>query len=142
VRARHAAREAQVHEQLRQQFTPHLWVEHRPGRPSCAIACVAAAGLDHFKRIDIPQHVLDINAMAQRLEALTVCIRQLPSDGPTWSRLNFGFGAPLVIHYRNAFDRYYSYDCTRQQWSVEHHGQPPIPRIFLGLRSSSCIVHV
>ncbi len=145
ARILHAAHVAHRQVRLRQQFLPHLWVEHRPGRPDCSIACVAVAGLDHFKRVDIPPHVLDIDAIALRLAALTLFIQELPRDIATWRRLNTGFGPPLFFHYRNAFDRYYSYDCGHLCWSAEHKGQPPIPRVSLQRRSSSSssfIVHV
>ncbi|MBK7186994.1 MAG: hypothetical protein IPH85_13955 [Ignavibacteria bacterium] len=134
ARAANAACEERAEQLRRERFSPHLWVEHRPGRPDCTLFTLYWAGMNHFKRVAIPQEVLDMVSVEQRLQALTLLIEQLPNDAPTWSRLHYGFGPPLLFHYRITYDAYYTFDLAQQRWSEERSGQPPIPTISAGRR--------
>ncbi|MBK6291695.1 MAG: hypothetical protein IPF59_08030 [Ignavibacteria bacterium] len=134
ARAANAACEERAELLRRNRFSPHLWVEHRPGRPDCTLLTLYWAGMNHFKRVAIPQEVLDMVPIEQRLQALTLLIEQLPNDAPTWSRLHYGFGPPLLFHYRITYDAYYTFDLAQQRWSEERSGQPPIPTISAGHR--------
>lgn len=134
TRAKHAAAEERAEMIRRERFSPHLWVEHRPGRPDCTLFTVFWAGMNYFKRVSIPQEVLDMDSVEQQLQALTLLIQQLPNDADTWRRIHYGFGPPLLLHYRITYDTYYTFDLAQQRWSEERSGQPPIPTISVGRR--------
>lgn len=119
-----------VHEQQRALFRPHCWVVHENRVPS-PIFVAALCGVDFFKRIDLPDAIINESQQTLQLQAVADFIEiELPH-----SRYCHGpFGKACFVHFRDRYDHAFIYDLALKSFNAEHHAPPPLTFAHLSLR--------
>lgn len=120
----------------RREFTPHLWVIHENKIPS-PIFPVAMFGIDTFKRVEIPEHILGIEHMGPRLIDMASWLIENLRNARYLTSL---FGRPTQIVYRDTYDHSYVFDVATRCWVDELHEPPARVTATLTLKNSRVII--
>ena len=109
-------------------FVPHLHFIHERNVPS-PIHVVCWVGVHHFKRLDLPQHILNVKDELTRLNVVEEFIRDYLRCPPD-NRLVCGpFGVVVQILFRDDYHHSYVYDATSGAFTDSVFG---IPRMDSG----------
>ncbi|MFN5377178.1 MAG: hypothetical protein ACK5BQ_00220 [Ignavibacteria bacterium] len=120
----------------RREFTPHLWVIHENKIPS-PIFPVAMFGIDTFKRVEIPQQLVDTEHVGQRLIDMASWLIENLRDPRYLTSL---FGRPTQVLYRDTYDHSYVFDVATRCWVDELHEPPARVTATLTLKNSRVII--
>lgn len=96
-------------------FRPHLWVinEHDVPRP---IITLTLFGIDHFKRLDLPEGLHAIENLDQRLDEIERYICKVIDDVEVHARINSVFGAATLVLYRDEYYHSYVFDVPAREF--------------------------
>ena len=109
-------------------FVPHLHFIHERNVPS-PIHVVCWVGDHHFKRLDLPQHILNVKDELTRLNVVEEFIRDYLRCPPD-NRLVCGpYGVVVQILFRDDYHHSYVYDATSGAFTDSVFG---IPRMDSG----------
>ena len=107
----------------RKSFVPHLHFIHERNVPS-PIHVVCFIGVNHFKRLELPDYVFEITDEDQRVQVVEGFMRDYLLNPPTYQYINSVFGRVRQILYRIEYDRSWVFEVSENRFIGEHHGVP------------------
>lgn len=107
----------------RKSFVPHLHFIHERNVPS-PIHVVCFIGVNHFKRLELPDYVFEITDENQRVQVVEGFLRDYLLNPPTYQYINSVFGRVRQILYRIEYDRSWVFEVSENRFIGEHHGVP------------------
>ena len=107
----------------RKSFVPHLHFIHERNVPS-PIHVVCFIGVNHFKRLELPDYVFEITDEDQRVQVVEGFLRDYLLNPPTYQYINSVFGRVRQILYRIEYDRSWVFEVSENRFIGEHHGVP------------------
>lgn len=107
----------------RKSFVPHLHFIHERNVPS-PIHVVCFIGVNHFKRLELPDYVFEITDEDQRVQVAEGFLRDYLLNPPTYQYINSVFGRVRQILYRIEYDRSWVFEVSENRFIGEHHGVP------------------
>ena len=106
----------------RKSFVPHLHFLHERSIPS-PIHVVCFIGVNHFKRLEIPEYILNTSDELNRLNLLDSFIMSYLRNPYPDRRLTCGpFGQVVQILYRFEYDKSYVFDVEKGLFTDVHIG--------------------
>jgi hypothetical protein len=133
-------RERSRQEQLRVQemkarraFVPHVWIEHERHRPEHPFFVIAMLGIDHFKRIDLPDEIQACEESGQRLWMIKELIDRILDENTEGRLLNGPFGRAVTFFYRDTFDTAYAYNAAERRFLDHRPYQPRHGQVHLSM---------
>lgn len=127
--ARHRQRCDQRERQLvnelhaRREFMPHVYVDHENRIPN-SIFVVALTGPRVFKILNLPDHILVIQDLAQRREAVRNFLAEYITTPPERNLLRSPFGKATRMLYRETYDTYLVFDFAAKAFTETREGSP------------------
>ena len=119
----------------RQSFVPHLYAEHEKRIPEHPFFAIAFLGINHFKRIDVPEEIMQIEDAGQRLWAVKEFIDNLVDAYEELRVLGGPFGKVLRFLFRDTYDVAYVYDINERAYTDVRTSAPPEQRATLTVNS-------
>ena len=107
----------------RKSFVSHLHFIHERNVPS-PIHVVCFIGVNHFKRLELPDYVFEITDEDQRVQVVEGFLRDYLLNPPTYQYINSVFGRVRQILYRIEYDRSWVFEVSENRFIGEHHGVP------------------
>ena len=107
----------------RKSFVPHLHFIHERNVPS-PIHVVCFIGVNHFKRLELPDYVFEITDEDQRVQVVEGFLRDYLLNPPTYQYINSVFGRVRQILYRIEYDRSWVFEVSENRFIGEHQGVP------------------
>lgn len=107
----------------RKSFVQHLHFIHERNVPS-PIHVVCFIGVNHFKRLELPDYVFEITDENQRVQVVEGFLRGYLLNPPTYQYINSVFGRVRQILYRIEYDRSWVFEVSENRFIGEHHGVP------------------
>ena len=107
----------------RKSFVSHLHFIHERNVPS-PIHVVCFIGVNHFKRLELPDYVFEITDENQRVQVVEGFLRDYLSNPPTYQYINSVFGRVRQILYRIEYDRSWVFEVSENRFIGEHYGVP------------------
>ena len=107
----------------RKSFVPHLHFIHERNVPS-PIHVVCFIGVNHFKRLELPDYVFEITDENQRVQVVEGFLRDYLLNPPTYQYINSVFGRVRQILYRIEYDRSWVFEVSENRFIGEHQGVP------------------
>lgn len=124
-------RERDLKEKL--SFVPHLHFIHERNVPS-PIHVVCIIGVHHFKRLDIPQHILDFENRLTQLTLVEEFILEYLRDSPDRRLVSSPFGRVIQILFRDEYEHSYVFDVERGEFVDSLSGVPRVGEGRLSVR--------
>lgn len=118
----------------RRAFVPHVLVVHERTVPDHPFFIVAVLGVDHFKRIDLPDYILSITDPSARMDAVAGLLAAVQHSDAYARVLDGPFGPARQFLYRDAFDHAWVFDLAAARCIGEHHGVPRVGRLRYDMR--------
>ncbi len=120
----------------RRSFVPHLYAEHEKRIPEHPFFAIAFLGINHFKRIDVPEEIMNIEDTGQRLLAVKEFIDNLVDAYMELRVLGGPFGKVLRFLFRDTFDVAYVYDINERAYTDVRTSAPPEQRVSLTINKT------
>lgn len=122
----------------RMSFVPHLHFIHERSVPS-PIHVVCFIGVNHFKRLEIPDYILNTTDELTRLNLLDSFIMEYLRNPPDHRLTHSVFGKVVQILYRFEYDKSYVFDIEKGLFVDVHFGVPRMGIGRLTLRSGGIL---
>lgn len=122
----------------RNSFVPHLHFIHERSVPS-PIHVVCFIGVNHFKRLEIPDYILNTTDELTRLNLLDTFLVEYLRNPPDKRLTNSLFGKVVQILYRFEYDKSYVFDIQKGLFMDVHFGVPRVGIGKLRLRSGGML---
>lgn len=122
----------------RMSFVPHLHFIHERSVPS-PIHVVCFIGVNHFKRLEIPDYILKTTDELTRLNLLDSFIMDYLRNPPDHRLTHGPFGKVVQILYRFEYDKSYVFDIQKGLFMDVHFGVPRVGTGKLRLRSGGML---
>ncbi len=108
----------------RKAFIPHIHAIHERRIPEHPFFAIAFLGIDHFKRIDLPSHIIEMGTIGEQLQAVWEFMDHI-STSPDYHRITGGpFGRATSLLFRDTYDHSYVYDVATRKFIGEYEGVP------------------
>lgn len=122
----------------RMSFQPHLHFIHERSVPS-PIHVVCFIGVNHFKRLEIPDYILNTTDELTRLNLLDSFLVDYLRNPPDHRLTHSVFGKVVQILYRFEYDKSYVFDIQKGLFMDVHFGVPRMGIGRLKLRSGGIL---
>ena len=122
----------------RMSFVPHLHFIHERSVPS-PIHVVCFIGVNHFKRLEIPDYILNTTDELTRLNLLDSFLVEYLRNPPDHRLTHSVFGKVVQILYRFEYDKSYVFDIQKGLFMDVHFGVPRMGIGRLKLRSGGIL---
>lgn len=108
----------------REAFIPHIHAIHERRIPEHPFFVIAMLGIDHFKRVDLPSHIIELTTIGEQLQAVWEFLDHVCSSADYYRITGGPFGRATQLLFRDSYEHAYVFDVATRNFVGEYEGVP------------------